>query len=362
MKITDYLRDFPGGDGVAGVTVTVKKHSDGSTVGTDTTDANGLFEVTVDGSPGDVYYEATSGGVTKRHSSRSAGQAGPVQLGEFHYLLDGVFGSGVLQDQLGGLAPSADGVGMNVDIATGAALVKGYEFVNHTADVLTISANSSGNPRIDRVVVRATLSGTDIGKTELAVLTGTAAASPSAPALTRSSSTYEISLCKVAVANGASSISNANVTDERSDETVCGYVGAQPVNREESQFQRTLHAASSWTDVTSTGGAEVTPLQTSVTLVSGVTYDVFCIGQLRMKGTNDSAEGGVAVYIENATGANLSSYDDDDFGTVRTPIQAQHKRAVVGTGAAITCGLYARKVAGAPQRKRGWLMVLAIPR
>jgi hypothetical protein len=117
------------------------------------------------------------------------------------------------------------GANMSVDVDTGAALVYGKRYKNTAAVNLTIAANASGNPRIDRVVAvwnRQAVAYTGVTpnispKTcRLAVLQGTPAASPTAPALTQTAATvYMIPLAQVAVANGAASILSADITDER---------------------------------------------------------------------------------------------------------------------------------------------------
>lgn len=99
-----------------------------------------------------------------------------------------------------------------VKIDTGSVFIKGAVRQIDTALNLTIADNTSGNPRIDRVVAR--LNTTD-RKLEFAVKQGTPASSPNAPALTQTATTYELSLAKIAVANGFSTITNANITDER---------------------------------------------------------------------------------------------------------------------------------------------------
>jgi microcystin-dependent protein len=75
----------------------------------------------------------------------------------------------------------------------------------------TIDANSSGSLRIDRIILRNAVTGAKTITIE--VLKGTPGAG--APALTQTSTTYEVSLAQVSVANGVSQILNANITDER---------------------------------------------------------------------------------------------------------------------------------------------------
>lgn|GEM_PF-931297 len=83
--------------------------------------------------------------------------------------------------------------------------------------------------RIDRVVLRYdanyTLSGRKIAA---AVVKGTEAASPSAPALTRTEEVYEISLARVLIKPGQPAILVGDITDERFDGGVCGVAEFAP--------------------------------------------------------------------------------------------------------------------------------------
>lgn len=103
---------------------------------------------------------------------------------------------------------------MSVRVQTGVAFILGYYFeVYSSEETLTIDAADGSNPRIDRVVVRRSMANREV---TLAVLKGTPAASPTAPALTQNESgTYEIELAQVTVPALASSISDATIVDTR---------------------------------------------------------------------------------------------------------------------------------------------------
>ena len=103
---------------------------------------------------------------------------------------------------------------MSVRVNTGKAFLQGYYFEVHTGqETLTIAVAHASLPRIDRVVVRRDLAGRTAS---LAVLTGTPAESPAAPALTQvAAGVWEIGLASVAVAPAAASIVDASITDER---------------------------------------------------------------------------------------------------------------------------------------------------
>lgn len=106
-----------------------------------------------------------------------------------------------------------DSSGRQVKVKTGRACVRGHWYENTAEETVAIAANASGNPRIDRIVLRLDPSANSI---VLAVVQGTPAGSPSAPSLTQTDvGTYELTLARVAVANGASTIAAGDVTDER---------------------------------------------------------------------------------------------------------------------------------------------------
>lgn len=144
---------------------------------------------------------------------------------------DGVDGTPVLEDQWSYMARqwAATGVvgapgdanlqvfanssGREVHVRAGRASVRGHWFLSTAQETLAIAANASGNPRIDRIVLRLDPSSNEA---TLAVLTGTPGTVPTAPSLTQTDTgVYELTLAQVAVANGAASISALNVTDER---------------------------------------------------------------------------------------------------------------------------------------------------
>ncbi len=94
------------------------------------------------------------------------------------------------------------------------ALVRGHMWYSGTSDVnmASLASNGSGNPRIDLVVLRYTRS---TGAVTAAVITGTPAASPTAPTPTQTLSTsgvFEIPIAQVAVAAGATTITTGNIT------------------------------------------------------------------------------------------------------------------------------------------------------
>lgn len=102
------------------------------------------------------------------------------------------------------------GTGMTVTVGTGEAWVNGVWYKNSASVTLICGAADPSNPRIDRVVLRKSASANTL---VLAVLAGTPAGSPTAPSLTQTAATWEISLATVAIAAGGSAV--GTITSER---------------------------------------------------------------------------------------------------------------------------------------------------
>ena len=101
----------------------------------------------------------------------------------------------------------------SVRVALGRAIIRGKVYWLDADTTLTISDNTSGNPRIDRVVVEVDWTA-QTGR--LKVVEGTPAASPSAPTLTQTDGVlWQFPLAQIAVANGFTSITSSDITDER---------------------------------------------------------------------------------------------------------------------------------------------------
>lgn len=96
----------------------------------------------------------------------------------------------------------------NIEIEVGCALVHGYLYENTAALTFTIGSNSSGNARIDTVILRADM----VAQTVRAVVKqGTPAASPARPTLQQDTSVWEIPLADINVANGFSTLPQSTI-------------------------------------------------------------------------------------------------------------------------------------------------------
>ena len=218
-RIRGFIRDPASGAGEASASVAIKLHNGGSTVTSDGTDGNGLYEIDADtvGYPGPVYAESTVGTTTKVRSGEVWGQLGGLVWASDIPDVFSALGIGVVAGVSSELECTADGLSMNISVAPGVAVLKdGLPYVREGAATLTIGTADGSNPRIDRIILRLTREGqTDQGKIVLMVLAGTAASSPAAPSLTQTSATWDLSLAQVLVGTGVTTIAANKVTDER---------------------------------------------------------------------------------------------------------------------------------------------------
>lgn len=164
------------------------------------------------------------------------------------------------------LAVSQRGAGanMSVDVATGWAWILGEFGALTVATNVGISANATGNPRIDLVVLRADFVNNNV---VLDVLVGTPAVAPVEPVLTQNSSMWEIPLAAIDVAAAAVSILTASIRDRR----VFARSLPEAANKEPARAATTAAlAASTVTGTTRVANANgALPAQDGVTLVAG---------------------------------------------------------------------------------------------
>ena len=129
-------------------------------------------------------------------------------------------GNGVFAQPANGCQVKADS-GMKIKVSPGKLWINGYYSVNTSDYSLTLPAADSVKSRYDSVVARLDLSKRT---TSLMIIKGGADELHSAPVITRSSTVYDLCLAVIAVKAGATAITQADITDTRTDETVCGIV------------------------------------------------------------------------------------------------------------------------------------------
>lgn len=110
---------------------------------------------------------------------------------------------------------------MIITVNTGKAWINGYFYFNTSNLTITLDNADGVLNRIDRIVVRWDLQDRVIS---VKVKKGTYSATPSAAAIQRDADAYELVLADVYVGAGAVSVSQANITDQRLNSTLCGLV------------------------------------------------------------------------------------------------------------------------------------------
>ena len=121
------------------------------------------------------------------------------------------------------------GTGLTVTVRPGTCFINGYTGWLESAETLTLDAAHSILNRIDLIVVRYDGVNRDIS---LKYIKGTEANPPVPPDIERTdvggSDVYDLELAQIYVSARATAITQANITDMRLDNTVCGIV-ASPV-------------------------------------------------------------------------------------------------------------------------------------
>ena len=129
------------------------------------------------------------------------------------------------------------GTGLKAIVKEGWAFINGYWYHNENDMELDISLNPSGNARTDSIVVQLdeTAGVAKVVKKE------------GQTSITQGSPIHELKLAEITVAVAASSITDANIRDTRSDESVCGFVKSTVENlATEDLFNQFQSAFEQW--------------------------------------------------------------------------------------------------------------------
>ena len=125
----------------------------------------------------------------------------------------------------GGFAVTAQSpADMTVNVAAGRALLAG-KWVDSATQVMTVPANATLYSRIDSVILQIDAN-VSAREASLVYRTGTAAATPQAPALVNTGGITELRIANITVAAGASSIASGNISDTRGT-AACPYASLE---------------------------------------------------------------------------------------------------------------------------------------
>jgi hypothetical protein len=134
-------------------------------------------------------------------------------------LTNGVFNGGQY------LNPTATGTDAMVKLSPGYAWIMGYVYSIYSTSLSLQIQPAASLPRIDRIVLRLDTS-LPTRSIRALVIQGSPNSNPTAPPLTRSGDVYELSLAQVRVDANSTIITQANITDERLNNAVCGLVNS----------------------------------------------------------------------------------------------------------------------------------------
>jgi microcystin-dependent protein len=155
--------------------------------------------------------------------------------------------AGVINEDDFEVSQRAAGVDRSVDVAAGVAYVLNHSWslnsaaqarywqaLNSAVYNVPLTTNTSGNPRIDIICIEIDTSAppgeTGGGAMDIIVVEGTPASSPVAPAVPDDC----LLLAEVAVANGYTSITDANITDRRMPSILGGDAGDIKITAKET--------------------------------------------------------------------------------------------------------------------------------
>lgn len=121
--------------------------------------------------------------------------------------------TGVVMSYKGGLRVRSAQNGMNIQVGSGSAVIEGSSYLNDADIGIQVNVASSIQDRVDSVVLRMDK---NTRTTQLFY-------KPGDTTVARNDTTYELQLAKISVKTNATQITDADITDMRSDFTVCGW-------------------------------------------------------------------------------------------------------------------------------------------
>lgn len=119
---------------------------------------------------------------------------------------------------------------MTVTLGAGYMFVNGYMYENTSNLDLTHDIADPTNDRIDRIVIRFD-SEPAVRRNYATIKKGNPASNPVPPALTRNDYIFEMSVAQVRIIAGKSFIEQSQITDERENDDVCGYIPLHNIYR-----------------------------------------------------------------------------------------------------------------------------------
>ncbi len=243
--------------------------------------------------------------------------------GDFCDNLATIINDGVRYSTDNDLAVSAlsSGGSMGLSVAIGRAWIKGHYFYNNSAytDLTVATAPTGTYSRIDNVVLRLDTS-EETRAIYLDIVTGTAAASPTAPALTRSGDIYELCLARITVTAGITAITDSMITDTREDTALCGWASSV------TPAIMSLLRQYVWTDTLTAAAQTVTFSIPQYDATAPMIVNVFTNGVREIAGVDYTITGSTITFSQPRTAGTeiavvvLKSIDGSGLGDVSDEI------------------------------------------
>ena len=293
-----------------------------------------------------------------------------IDAQDFRQLIAAIVSTGVRRSYLNDLRVSAAG-GMQLSIGAGFAIIEGAYYVNDAAfeDFTVPTAPTGDYSRIDRIAVRLDDS-VSVRAAELVYLQGVPAASPVAPVLNRSGSIYEIALADILVRPIATQITQADITDQRANVDVCGWItppiGYEDIiaktdrelaewfaNARDTLASVTLFKRYAWSIILPAAASSVTFNIPQYVEGSTSIIDVFVNGNIELEGSDFTLNGSTITFAgTKAAGTEINvfcwkSIDGTGLASVADEITVLQNKVDVLESAAV----YTYKCTGADDNK-----------
>src|SRR5699024_3226792 len=122
---------------------------------------------------------------------------------------------------------------MNVSLGAGYMFANGYMYFNDSKMKLELDTADDEQSRIDRIIIRFN-SDPEERTIKARILKGTPASSPKPPEITREGKDgyiHDMSVAQIYVTAGQSYVEDSDITDERANDEVCGYIPLHNIYR-----------------------------------------------------------------------------------------------------------------------------------
>jgi len=119
---------------------------------------------------------------------------------------------------------------MDVSLGAGYMFANGYMYENSSTMNMKHDIADPNNDRIDRIVIRFDNDPAE-RKIYAVIKKGTAARNPAPPSVSRTSYVHEMSVAQIRIKAGKSYIEQSEITDERANDDVCGFIPLHNIYR-----------------------------------------------------------------------------------------------------------------------------------